>query len=219
MNILVIAAHPDDEVLGCGGTLYKLSRSKENKIFLAFATDGVGGRKSNSDSIKIRQKESIKAANFFNGQILNKQEFYYPFYDQKIDSSDFNEVVSWLKSLVETSKPEVIFTHFAGDINRDHRILAEAVFIATRPNKYDFIKKLYSFEINMGCINQGPIFSPNVFEKIDISKKLKLFNFYQSEHKYWKNWQEQIGTVAKFRGMAANYNFAEAFSLVRQRND
>lgn len=225
MKILVIAAHPDDEILGCGGTLHKLSRTKENKIFIAFATDGVGGRGKNNESADFRKKESFKAAKFLNTKILNQEnEKYYPFYDQKIDSYDFNEVVSWVKRQIEKVKPDNIYTHYVSDMNRDHSILAEAVFVATRPNKYSNLKKIYSFEINMGCTNQGQalgnaIFNPNVFEKIDINRKIKLFDYYQSEHKYWKNWETDIGAVARFRGMSAGYDFAEAFILVRQRND
>ncbi len=225
MNVLVLAAHPDDEVLGCGGTLYKLSRQKTNRIFIAFAADGVGGRGKNNEDINFRKEESFKAARFLRAKILNqKDEEYYSFQDQKIDSYDFNEIVSWVKRQIEKSKPDNIYTHYIGDINRDHSILAEAVFVATRPNKYSNLKKIYSFEINMGCINQGQtlgkaIFNPNVFEKIDINRKIKLFDQYQSEHKHWETWQKDIETLARYRGMNSGYDFAEAFMLIRQRND
>lgn len=219
MKILVIAAHPDDEVLGCGGTLYKLSKNRANKIFIAFAADGVGGR-GNIQDMEARQKESLAVAKLLNAQILNlKDKDYYRFLDQQIDKADFNEIVGWVKWLIESVKPEVIYTHFSGDLNRDHRIVTEAVAVATRPNKYEFIKKIYSFEINMGAINQGQTFSPTVFEKTEIAKKLKLFNYYKSEHKYWGSWQKDIEIIARYRGLASSYDFAEAFVLVRQRND
>lgn len=224
MKILVIAAHPDDEVLGCGGTLIKLSKNKESKIFVAFAADGVFGR-GNEKTLKVRQKESFRVSKYINAQILNEEDDqYYRFPDQQLDQSNFNEVVGWVKSLIDSKKPEVIYTHYYGDLNRDHQIVAEAVLVATRPNKYGFIKKIYSFEINMGSINQGQalnnqMFAPNVFEKIDIIKKKKLFDKYKSEHKYWPNWQNDIETVARFRGFSAGYDSAEAFMLVRERND
>lgn len=225
MKILVIAAHPDDEVLGCGGTLYKLSKNKENKIFIAFAANGVGGRGKNED-IDLRQKELLKVSKYLGGQILNQEDDqYYRFEDQQLDQSNFNDVVGWIKGLIDSKKPEVIYTHYYGDLNRDHQIVAEAVLVATRPNKYGFIKRIYSFEINMGSINQGQalnnnqMFAPNVFEKIDLHKKMKLFDKYKSEHKYWPNWQEDLETVAKFRGFSSNYNYAEAFMLFRERND
>lgn len=224
MKILVIAAHPDDEVIGCGGTLYKLSKNKGNKIFLSFAADGVFGR-GNEKALKIRQKESVAVAKLLNAKILNDSfEDYYPFSDQHIDQQDFNIVVSWVKKIIEEVKPEIIYTHHAFDLNRDHQIIAEAVAVATRPNKYDFIKKIYSFEINMGSLNQGPIvfnrpFWPNVFEQIDLNRKIKLLRNYRSEQKYWGNWTKDCETIARFRGMGSGYNFAEAFILVRERND
>lgn len=224
MKILVIAAHPDDEVLGCGGTLYKMSKNRTNKIFIVFAADGVGGR-GNNQNIPVRQKESSAVAKLLSAKVLNNfDKDYYRFGDQRIDQEDFNEIVSWAKGKIELIKPEVIYTHFPGDLNRDHQVVAEAVMVATRPNKYEFIKKILCFELNMGSINQGPtllkkLFNPNVFEKIDLSRKLKLFSLYKSEHKYWKKWQDDIETVAKFRGLGSNYEFAEGFKLVRQRND
>jgi len=215
----VIAAHPDDEVLGCGGTLSKLSKNRANKIFIAFAADGVGGR-GNIQDMKVRHKESLAVAKLLNAQILNlKDKDYYRFPDQQIDQRDFNDVAKWAKWLIELVKSEVIYTHFSGDLNRDHRIVTEAVAIATRPNKYEFIKKIYSFEINMGATNQGQIFSPTVFEKIDIERKIKLFSRYKSEHKYWKSYQKDIETIAKYRGLGSGYDFAEGFVLVGERHD
>ena len=141
MKILVIAAHPDDEVLGCGGTLSKLSKNRANKIFIAFGANGVGGRGKN-DNLILRQKESLKVSEHLGAEILNEEDDqYYRFGDQQLDQSNFNEVVGWVKGLIDSKKPEVIYTHYYGDLNRDHQIVAEAVLVATRPNKYGFIKK------------------------------------------------------------------------------
>ena len=63
------------------------------------------------------------------------------------------------------------------------------------------------------------MFNPNVFEKIDLNKKVKLFDKYKSEHKHWSNWQADIETVARFRGFSSGYDFAEAFMLARERHD
>lgn len=231
MNILVIAAHPDDEVLGCGGTLLKLSKNKANQISLAFAADGVMGRNKLEDKVKyisnieIRKKESFSVAKMLHAKILNKPEGYYRFNDQRLVQDDFNNIVGWVQESIVQAKPDCIYTHFIGDFNIDHRIVAEAVFVAARPSKFDFIKKMYSFEINMADSNQGPSlnlppFNPNVFEKINISNtagKIGLFKHYKSEH--WKTWREDIETFARYRGTNSGFDYAEGFILVRERND
>lgn len=227
MKILVIAAHPDDEALGCGGTLLKLAN--HNEIFLAFGADGVSGRykeekiTEHEAEIEKRRKESQKAAKILKAKILNsKDDEYYPFRDQRIARADFNSVVDWINSMVKKSHPEIIFTHFAGDINIDHRMVAEALAVATRPGKFDFIKKIYTYEINTNHTNQGPnlkqpLFAPNAFYKINIEAKYKLFNAYQSEQ--WPTWKEDLKTIAKFRGMNSGYDSAEGFELIRERHD
>lgn len=237
MKILVLAAHPDDEVLGCGGTLYKLAKDKNNQISLAFAADGVLGRydkiKFNDDNvikeIEERKKGARDVGRLLNTEILNisGQNFSFEFLDQRLDDYPIKEIIDWASKHISKVKPEIIYTHFAGDINKDHRLVAEAVLVATRPSKYEYLKKIYSFEINMADTNQGhhrqmPEFSPNVFEEIVISEtkgKIKLFDQYKSEHQHWESWKEDIETLAKYRGMNSGYGFAEAFMLIRERND
>lgn len=236
MKILVVAAHPDDEVLGCGGTLFKLSKNRANKIFIAFAADGVLGRYDKIEpndlsddallEIEDRKKSAREAGRLLDAEILNisDQNFTFEFLDQRLDHYPIKKIIDWASGHISQVKPEIIYTHFSGDINKDHRLVAEAVLVATRPSKYDFLKKIYSFEINMADTNQGrnlqiPGFNPNVFEKIEIARKIKLFSRYQSEHKYWKSYQKDIETIAKYRGLGSSYDFAEAFMLIRERHD
>ncbi|MEK7142932.1 MAG: PIG-L family deacetylase [Patescibacteria group bacterium] len=232
MKILVIAAHPDDEVLGCGGTLFKLSKDMKNQLFFAFAADGVMGRHRLEEKEKFlsdierRRQESVLVAKILKAEILNKQDKnYYRFNDQRLAQEDFNNVVGWIKDKIEKSKPDIIYTHFVGDFNIDHRIVAEAVLVAARPSKFEFVKKIYAFEVNMADTNQGSAvqllpFNPNVFEKISINKtlgKIGLFKYYKSEQ--WATWQADIETLAKYRGTNSGFDFAEGFLLLRQRND
>src|SRR3990167_752430 len=110
MKILVIAAHPDDEVLGCGGTLYRLSKDKKNQIFIGFAANGVGGRADAKDIEKAlkRRKESYKVARFLRAKIISPEEKgNYQFGDQRIDQADFNDVVEWIKNMIKITHPEI----------------------------------------------------------------------------------------------------------------
>lgn len=239
MKILVLAAHPDDEVLGCGGTLYKLAKDKNNQISIAFAADGVLGRYDKTEfndlpddilsEIEERKKSAKDVKHLLGAEILNisGQNFSFEFLDQRLDDYPIKKIIDWANGHISKVKPEIIYTHFAGDINKDHRLVAEAVLVATRPSKCEYLKKIYSFEINMKDTNQGhhlqmPAFNPNVFEEIVISEtkgKIKLFDQYKSEHQHWESWKEDIETLAKYRGMNSGYGFAEAFMLIRERND
>lgn len=231
MNVLIIAAHPDDEVLGCGGTILKIMKKTGNKLYFAYACDGVMGRYNLSckekhlKEIEKRKRESIKVSQILNGKILNQEPNYYPFEDQRLNQADYNHIVGWISKIIAKAKPEIIFTHFIGDFNIDHRIISEAVMIAARPSKFEFIKKIIAFEVNMIDSNQGktiklPDFSPNIFEKMDsktFKEKLKLFSYYKSEH--WPTWKEDIDILAKYYGTNSGMERAEAFELIRQYND
>jgi len=232
MKILVIAAHPDDEVLGCGGALSKLK--KGNQIYLAYLADGVLGRLQGKidpekisvkelSEIKIRRKGAAEVAKFLKAEIINDgDKDFFPFIDQRLDGYHLKEITDWLSDHIRKIKPEVIFTHFAGDLNLDHRMIAEATLVAARP-KESFIKKIYAYEVSESTMQgenvTGKHFNPNVFEKIDLAVKKKLFIRYQTEIGRTSDWEKSIETVARYRGFQGGYDFAEAFMLIRERRD
>lgn len=225
MRTLVFAAHPDDEVLGCGGTLYKLSKKKKNRIFLAFAADGVMGRFKEKTiqtekEIKERFFAARKVARILKADIVNENE--HPKYsDQSLDQEKISDVISWISEIVNKIKPDIVFTHYYGDLNSDHRIIAEATLVAAR-SKVNFIKEIYCYEIpettEQGSLAFGN-FQPNIYEKIDPKIKTKLFRQYQTEHGKTSAWEKGFRILGEYRGFNSGYDFAEAFMLVRKRND
>ena len=203
-KILVIAAHPDDELLGCGGSLAKLSKQGCN-IFALFFTDGVSSRvKNNKIEISKRQKNSLKSLKILDGKYYFSDQYY--------------EVV------IKKFRPSVIFTHSNVDLNIDHEIISRAVVTATRPKPKFCVKKIFLFETlsstewNFNLKKKS--FNPNFF--IDISKtidiKIRSAKAYKGEITSWPHPRSLNGikNLAKYRGQSVGVKYAEAFYLLRE---
>lgn len=216
--ILVIAAHPDDEVLGCGGTIARHVNDGD-QVYVLCMTNGVSARKkSSANDIKVRGLAAQKASN-----ILGVAAFHsFSFPDNRLDSIDLLEIVSSLETILPQINPEIIYTHHFGDLNIDHQITYKAVLTACRPLPGSKIKEIYSFEIPSSTdwtysnINH---FLPNFF--VDISpymeRKRLALNAYsiemrESPHARSNN---NIEAISVFRGNSVGVDFAEAFQVVR----
>ena len=220
-KILIISAHPDDEVLGCGGTVARLNK-EGHTIYTLILGEGVTSR----DHIRNRNKrenEIIDLKNYTEkaNKILGvKKVFFYDFPDNRFDTAPFLDIVKVIEKIKNQIKPEVIFTHYEKDLNIDHQITYRAVITATRPLEKETVKEIYSFEILSSTEWSYPLsFLPNVF--YDISKsidiKLKALEEYKSELKEYSHPRslEGIQLIAKNWGMKVGLNYAEAFKCVR----
>lgn len=222
-KILIVAAHPDDETLGCGGVIDKAIKNGAN-IHVIFLGEGVSsrfeiGKENSKESIlakKIRETESKKAL-----KILNVKNYKFGSrHCNKFDKYPLSNLVTEVEANIDKFNPNIIFTHNDRDVNIDHGIVYKAVMNATRPNKKINIKFIFSFEVP--CSSNwiyGDKFNPNVF--MDISKniktKQKAFSAYKNENKNFPFPRSKIGidTLAKFRGMQSGLKCAEAFRLER----
>lgn len=191
-NVLVVAAHPDDEVLGCGGTIIRHS-SKGDEVYLIVFTDGVTSREYKpgipeaklkricSKKIKIRRAEFYKAARILGVKKMNAKIHAFP--DNRMDSVPLLDIIKKIEELSETIIFDFVYTHHWGDINIDHRKCFEATLTAFRPSKTS--AKIYCFEIprNMNIMKPRSMskFCPNTF--IDISKQLDKKNMALLEYK------------------------------------
>ena len=127
-KILVIAAHSDDEMLGCGATLAKFS-AQGHHIRVVFMTDGVSARESLLSDADGRYENAKNALN-----TLGVRDFInYNFPDNKLDQVKRKELAKVIEKEIESFKPSLLISHFSGDLNIDHRRVAEAVLVATRP--------------------------------------------------------------------------------------
>lgn len=210
MNVLVIAAHPDDEVLGMGGTIKKLAQ-KQHTIHLCIITEGATAQYSDKKMIKIR-KEACKKA----GKILGIKTFdFFNFPDMRLDEISHLEVNQKIEKMISKYNPSVVYTTPKNDLNKDHQIVFESTLVATRPLTSN-VKQILSYEIP--GITKFP-FHPTVYEDIkkQFSYKIKAFNEYKSEIEEFPNPRsiDAIESLSIYRGMESGVTKAESFELIR----
>ncbi|MAV76771.1 MAG: GlcNAc-PI de-N-acetylase [Candidatus Marinimicrobia bacterium] len=222
-RILIIAAHPDDDILGCGGTLSKMK--KNNLIKVLFIGEGTSCRFANlkinkkliKKEIEIRErnaKQALKSLGIKHYEFTN-------FPCGRLDTVPIIEINKKIENQVSSFRPNIIYTHSENDCNNDHRIVFRSTMMATRPTSKHTVDEIFSFEIlSSSEWNFTKEFSPNYFEilnKKNIEAKWKALSFYKSEtQKYPLPRSKQgIYNLAKVRGSQAGVEFAEAFKLIR----
>ena len=233
MKVLVIAAHPDDEVLGMGGLLKKFSK-KENDIKIVFLATGISSRRSNdylnSTKYKINnnlkndiekqieqlQKDARKALSVLGIKKIQFEDFP----DNEMDIVSNLKITKKIEGIIDDYRPDTVYTHSQCDINVDHRLIYESTITATRPKKNSIVKQVISFEVPSSTEWYFPQkFSPNIF--VDISKelkfKLKAMQCYKNELMEFPHPRsiEALEIIAKRWGTVCGFNAAEAFCLVR----
>lgn len=219
-RILIIAAHPDDEILGCGGTIARLI-SEGGEAHTLILGEGITSRYvKGSDKMEKDLKTlrgSIEKANRTIG--INKV-FPLNFPDNRFDAVPTLDIVKNIEAVKCRLNPQIIFTHHWRDLNVDHRITFNAVLTACRPIEDETVSEIYSFEIPSSTEWNYPCtFTPNLFVDITatLAKKLAAMKQYTTELRKFPHprSEEGIRTIAKRRGSMAGLDYAEAFELVR----
>jgi len=222
-RILVVASHPDDEILGCGGTIAKLSRSG-NIVKTIILTKGISSRfdSNKNEIIKLQDKlnKSSKAANKVIG-VKNLKFFDLP--DNQFDNNSLLSLTKVIEKEIKNFKPNIIFTHFINDLNIDHQYTSRAVLTAARPQTKNSVEEILFFEINSSTDYQinsnGLQFMPNYF--VDISKTVKLkkkaLEIYKSEMKKYPHSRSIKAILNKniSIGNSIGLGFCEAFQIAR----
>jgi LmbE family N-acetylglucosaminyl deacetylase len=216
-RILVVAAHPDDEVLGCGGTLARHA-GEGDAVYALFMTDGVGARGS-KDGRSERQELAAKAS-----KVLGmKQTSYHNFPDNAMDCMPLLDVVKVIEKAVHTLKPHIIYTHHAGDLNVDHGVTARAVLASCRPLPDSSVEAIYGFEVLSSTEWAGPApegaFCPAHFVSIEkeFGAKMKALRAYAAEMREFPHARsyEAVEALTTLRGTQVGVKKAEAFSVMR----
>ena len=210
MNILVIAPHPDDEVLGMGGTIKKLS--KKNKIILCVVSEGATAQYKDKKMIKVRRDSCKKTA-----KILGiSQTIFLDYPDMRLNLSHL-DINKKLEEIVEKYRPEIVYTAPKNDLNLDHQMVFNSTLVACRPKSG--VKQILCYEIQG---NTKVPFVPNVFENIEkeFPYKIKGFKMYKSEIEEFPNPRSiaAIENLAIQRGIESGTKKAEAFELIRVVN-
>lgn len=222
-SILVVAAHPDDEVLGCGGTLAKLADSGA-AVHIVFLADGIYSRPGDADTQQVelitRRIAAKKACDLLGVHSV----FFGDFPDNRMDTVALLDIIKHIEALIARHQPDTVFTHHAGDVNIDHRRIHEAVVAACRPQNGHPVKTLLCFEVPSSTEWQlpgsAPVFTPNWFVDISdtIDRKLAALNVYADELRAWPHPRSLQGVehLAHWRGATVGVDAAEAFILGRQ---
>ena len=216
-TILVVAAHPDDEALGCGGAIAKHTKSGD-KVHLIFMTNGVGSRNAKIEEIELRKRVAQESADI--SGVSSIQQFDFP--DNKMDTVALLDVVQAIEEVIDRLQPEIIYTHHIGDLNIDHQITHKAVMTACRPQPGFCVKEIYAFEVLSSTEWNTPgvaVFSPNVFiditDYIDIKKQvLEVYSEEMRQPPHSRSIDNALRLNA-LRGNSIGMGYAEAFELIR----
>jgi LmbE family N-acetylglucosaminyl deacetylase len=223
MRVSVVAAHPDDEVLGCGGTVARLRREGHDVSFLILG-EGATSRYDHraaavTEEVSLLERDARSAA-----RLLDVDDVRFGgLPDNRFDSVPLLDCVKIVEHLIEEVEPAAVYTHHPGDLNIDHLVTFRAVMAATRPIAGHSVRDVYAFEVASSTEwafgRLEPVFRPSVF--VDISETLEAniaaMEAYRSEARAWPHPRspEALQAIARRWGSVAGLDAAEAFELVR----
>ena len=227
MKYLIVAAHPDDEILGCGGSIAKWVNNGHQVDILIIA-EGVTSR-SFSRNREANKKELLNLSSMAqrSSKIVGANSIElldYP--DNRLDSIELLDLIKVVEAKVEKIEPEIVVTHHFSDLNIDHCLVHKAVITACRPQPGHIVKRIMSFEVPSSTewqsISNNQPFVPNWFEDISktLSVKLDALNIYKSEMYKWPHARsiKSVKSLANWRGASIGCESAEAFILLRNLN-
>lgn len=218
MKVLVISAHPDDEVIGCGGTLLKHAANKD-EIYWIIVTNVHENNGFSKERVNSRQGE----IEIVKDMLGIKQVYKLDYPTMSLDSTSLNRLIPQISDIFNKVKPEVIYVMNRSDAHSDHRVTFDAVAACTKSFRYPFIKKVLMYE----CISETEfapalpekVFIPNYF--VDITSyfagKIKAMEIYESElseHPFPRS-IKNMEALAVFRGASVGVEYAEAFQLIK----
>ncbi len=218
MNILIIAPHPDDEVLGCGGTIAKYVH-EGHTVYLCIMTKGEEqyyGR----DVLEEKRKEVLRAAEFLG---ISKV-FFCDFVAAQLDTVPQNQINTKLRSIMEEVQPEVLFIPHQGDLHRDHQLTHQCAMVAAKFILSPYLKKIYVYEVLSETEQSSPYalqFIPTTYINIatELQKKLAALALYPTEVREYPHPRSLKAAEykARARGAEVGVEAAEAFMLIRER--
>ncbi|HBR97492.1 MAG TPA: GlcNAc-PI de-N-acetylase [Gammaproteobacteria bacterium] len=218
-SVLIVAAHADDEALGVGGTLARHAAAGDS-LACVLMTDGVGARGDDRDAEITRRQHARDDA----AKILGIQQFeQHNFPDNQLDSVPLLQLVQAVEAVIATHQPTVVYTHYAHDLNIDHRRTFQATLTACRPQAGHPVRAIYSFEVPSATEwagdHLGPGFIPDTL--VDISEtfahKRKALAAYHEEMRAAPHPRsiESITALATVRGHSVGVRYAEGLKTVR----
>lgn len=218
-NISFIVAHPDDETIGCGGTILK-KINEGHQINLLILSNGISSRSEKKKDLIFRKKNFEKVIR--NYKIKNYEILDFP--DNKFDTVPLLKIIKVIENFLRKNRSSEVFTHYYDELNIDHRITSKAVITACRPKPNSLIKKLFFFEVlsSTDWNFNNNTFRPNYFEDVSkfTQKKIKLLKLYKNEILKGNHTRslKNIIRLSEVRGASVGIKNAEAFIIYREIN-
>lgn len=219
MNVLIISVHPDDETLGCGGTILK-HRDIGNNVYWLILTNINDEKVWGKERIEKRQNEISLVESMYGFTKTIRLD-----YDTtKLDQLPLGELTEKISKVIKDIQPEIIYLHNRSDVHSDHKVSFQAIISSTKSFNNPFIRKILMFETisetDFAPAVQENAFIPNYFVDITkyIEKKIEIMKVYSSEikeHPFPRN-EKNIRALATMRGSQCNSNYAEAFMLLKE---
>lgn len=225
-RILVIAANPDDEILGVGATIAKHVLDGD-EAFALIMGEGQTSRWNDRSSVPCEVISKLHKDTLVAAKIIGyKDVFFQSLPDNRFDDMNLLDIIKPIEKIIEDIKPNQIYTHHGNDLNIDHQKTFQAVQTATRPIKNTYIKELLTFETlsstEWNFDKQSSLFLPNIYNNVGntIDKKLEAMACYKTELCEFPHPRsdEGIKILAQYRGMQSGFEYAEAFHLIRKLN-
>lgn len=212
-KVLVIAPHPDDETLGCGGTLLKHSHNGDEINWLICTT-----MEKTHPYFEIREQELKNVALMYHFKDVHNLKLK----TTHVDEYSMNELIQSISEVINKVQPNILYLPFHHDVHSDHRKIFEAAYSCTKTFRYPFIEKIYMMEIlsETEFAPSPESFTPNVFVNITeyMDKKIEIMKLFESEihpHPFPRS-IENIKALATLRGATAGCKYAESFMLLKE---
>lgn len=225
-KIMVIVAHPDDEVLGLGGTIHRLVSKYDCQVRAVILGEGITSRADERNTRSWKNELTIHRENVAKATTTIGYEStgIYDFPDNRFDSVALLDVIKVIEKEKTSFQPEIIFTHHGGDVNIDHQRTFQAVITACRPMEFEMVKTILTFETMSGTEWRASTdpnhFIPNLFisiEEEDLKAKTDAMESYEFERRAYPHPRspEALKIRAQMWGVSNGVHLAEAFGLVR----
>lgn len=225
-RVLVVVAHPDDELLGLGATMHKLILEQNIITHVVILGEGITSRSDTHDPVLWEKELKIHHSNIQRAQhaIGYHSVSTYNFPDNRFDSVALLDIVKTIEKEKDRFHPDIIFTHHGGDLNIDHQRTFQAVITATRPMESERVKTIVTFETPSGtewqAVNDPRRFEPNIFVEVsekNIQAKTEGMEAYEFEKRLYPHPRspESLEILARQRGIMIGKHYAEAFQLIR----
>ena len=227
-KIMIMAAHPDDELLGLGASMHKLIKEEKVTTHVVILGEGITSRSDERDAIRWKNVLEKHHQNMYvAARIIGYHSVKsYDFSDNRFDSHALLDVVKVVEHEKEDFRPDIIFTHHGGDLNIDHQLTFQAVMTATRPMIEECVKAVITFETSSATEWQATCdprtFTPNLYMEVseeDLQAKIDAMAAYQFETREFPHPRssEALRIMAQYRGYTVGKRLAEAFQIVRMR--